>query len=210
MSQINLVVHNPKGGVGKTVISALATEWFLHQESTVNLVDADGNYSSSEWVQNNREEGREILTPQNPDVLIVDTKGVPGSAAPFFQSATLILTPFQPYGYDVSEAIEMFDALPPELRTKVAFIPNRLSALGSAKEQLAGIDQIRRVITEEGAGHLLPGLIDRIAVYPDLFNGSAENFYERKGGRSLTNAQHEASYLFQRMMEIILTVRAVA
>lgn len=209
MSQINLVVHNPKGGVGKTVVSALATEWFLHHDSTVNLVDADGNYSSSEWVENNREEGREILTLKDPDVLIVDTKGVPGSAAPFFQSATLILTPFQPYGYDVSEAIEMFDALPPEMRSKVAFIPNRLSALGSAKEQLAGIDQIRRVIADEGAGHLLPGLIDRIAIYPDLFNGSEKNFFERQGRASLKNAQQEASNLFQRMMEIVLT-RAAA
>ncbi len=53
-----ILVHNPKGGVGKTVVVALAAEWFLHRGRTVNLIDADGNHSCEDWIRNNLEEGR--------------------------------------------------------------------------------------------------------------------------------------------------------
>ncbi len=171
-----ILIHNPKGGVGKTVLAALAAEWFLHRGRAVNLIDADGNHSSQEWVENNREEGREIVTPVDPDVEIIDTKGVPGSAVPFLQGCDLILTPFQLYGYDVSEVIEMFFGLPAAFRRRVGFIPNRVRAMGLTREQGEGFDQIAGLIRQEEAGRLLPGLADRVAVYPDLFNGSVVNF----------------------------------
>ena len=193
-----ILVHNPKGGVGKTVVVALGAEWFLHRGRTIGLLDADGNHSCLEWVENNRDEGREIVTPVDPEIEIVDTKGVPGSAVPFLRDSALILTPFQLYGYDVSEVIEMFDGLPADLRRRVGFIPNRVRAMGPTREQQEGFDQIRSLIQQEGAGRLLPGLVDRVAVYPDLFNGSRINFFERQGGggRSVANAQREASDLF--------------
>ncbi len=200
-----ILVHNPKGGVGKTVVVALAAEWFLYRGRTVHLIDADGNHSCQEWVDNNREEGREISTPIDPDVEIVDTKGVPGSAVPFLRESDLILTPFQLYGYDVSEVIEMFDAFPAELRRRVGFIPNRVRAMGLTREQRDGFEQIVSLIEQEGAGRLLPGLVDRVAVYPDLFNGSPTNFFERHGGggRSVINAQQEAADLFREVERLL-------
>ncbi|MCP3957417.1 MAG: ParA family protein [bacterium] len=200
-----ILVHNPKGGVGKTVVVALAAEWFLHRGRTVNLIDADGNHSCQEWVDNNREEGREISTPVDADVEIVDTKGVPGSAVPFLRGSDLILTPFQLYGYDVSEVIEMFDALPAELRRRVGFIPNRVRAMGLTREQAEGFEQIESLIRQEGVGRLLPGLVDRVAVYPDLFNGSPVNFFERpaESGKSVANAQQESAELFRQAERIL-------
>ena len=194
-----ILVHNPKGGVGKTVVVALAAEWFVHRGRTVNLIDADGNRSCQDWVENNLDEGREIVTPVEAEIVIVDTKGVPGSAAPFLDRSELILTPFQCFGYDVAEAIEMFDALPAGYRERVGFIPNRVRAMGPTREQLEGFDQMKRLLREEGCGRLLPGLADRVAVYPDLFNGSRENFFDRRpaAGTSLVNAQREASDLFR-------------
>lgn len=202
---IQILVHNPKGGVGKTVVVALAAEWFLYRGLTVNLIDADGNHSCQEWIDNNREEGREIVTLDDPDVEIVDTKGAPGSAAPFLRASHLILTPFQLYGYDLSEVIEMFDSLPIELRQRVAFIPNRVRAMGLTREQREGFDQIGSLIRHEGTGRLLPGLVDRVAIYPDLFNGSRCNFFERRAeiGTSLANAQQEASSLFQEVENLL-------
>ncbi len=196
-----ILVHNPKGGVGKTVVVALAAEWFLHRGRTVDLVDADGNRSCQHWVENNREEGREIVSGHGAEIVIVDTKGVPGSAAPFLHGSDLILTPFQLYGYDLAEAIEMFDGLPAAYRSRVGFIPNRVRAMGPTREQLEGFEQIRRLLREEGAGRLLPGLVDRVAVYPDLFNGCSENFFERPaaGGASIGNAQEEAADLFRQV-----------
>ncbi len=206
-----ILVHNPKGGVGKTVVVALAAEWFLYRGRTVHLIDADGNHSCQEWVDNNREEGREVSSPIDPDVEIVDTKGVSGSAVPFLRGSDLILTPFQLYGYDVSEAIEMFYALPADLRGRVGFIPNRVRAMGLTREQLEGFEQIRRLIRVERKGRLLPGLADRVAVYPDLFNGARANFFQRSGagGRSVVNAQREAADLF-REVETILGLGARA
>ncbi len=200
-----ILVHNPKGGVGKTVVVALATEWFLHRGRTVNLIDADGNHSCQEWIDNNREEGREIVTPIEPEVEIVDTKGAPGSAVPFLRDTDLILTPFQLYGYDVSEVIEMFDALPADYRRRVGLIPNRVRAMGLTREQSEGFEQVRSLIREQGLGRLLPGLADRIAVYPDLFNGSPTNFFERgvEGGRSILNAQQEARELFVQVERLL-------
>lgn len=200
-----ILVHNPKGGVGKTVVVALAAEWFLHCGRTVNLIDADGNHSCEEWIENNLEEGRKLVTPLEPEVEIVDTKGAPGSAVPFLRDCDLILTPFQLYGYDVSEVIEMFDALPAELRQRVGFIPNRVRAMGLTREQDEGFEQIKRLIRHEGSGRLLPGLADRVAVYPDLFNGSAVNFFEQRagGGRSIANAQREAADLFEEVEKLL-------
>lgn len=200
-----ILVHNPKGGVGKTVVAALAAEWFLHRGRTVNLIDADGNRSCADWVQNNLDEGRQIVTHHDPEIVIVDTKGVPGSAAPFLRGSELILTPFQCFGYDVAEAIEMFDALPASDRGRVGFIPNRVRAMGLTREQIEGFEQIRRLLREEGAGRLLPGLVDRVAVYPDLFNGSEDNFFDRpaSGGASIANAQREAADLFLQVEELL-------
>ena len=203
-----ILVHNPKGGVGKTVVVALAAEWFLHRGRKVDLIDADGNRSCADWVQNNLDEGRKIVTDHDPEIVIVDTKGVPGSAAPFLRGSQLILTPFQCFGYDVAEAIEMFDSLPAAYRGRVGFIPNRVRAMGPTREQIEGFAQIRRLLREEGAGRLLPGLADRVAVYPDLFNGSGENFFDRRanGGASIANAQRESAELF-RQVEGLLELR---
>ena len=203
-----ILVHNPKGGVGKTVVVALAAEWFLHRGRKVDLIDADGNRSCADWVQNNLDEGRSIVTARDPEIVIVDTKGVPGSAAPFLRGSQLILTPFQCFGYDVAEAIEMFDSLPAAYRGRVGFIPNRVRAMGPTREQIEGFAQIRRLLREEGAGRLLPGLADRVAVYPDLFNGSGENFFDRRanGGASIANAQRESAELF-RQVEGLLELR---
>ncbi len=200
-----ILVHNPKGGVGKTVVVALAAEWFLHRGRTVDLIDADGNRSCADWVQNNLDEGRRIVTTRDPEIVIVDTKGVPGSAAPFLRGSELILTPFQCFGYDVAEAIEMFDALPAAYRGRVGFIPNRVRAMGLTREQIDGFEQIRRLLREEGAGRLLPGLADRVAVYPDLFNGSRENFFDRRpgGGASIANAQRETAELFRQVEDLL-------
>lgn len=200
-----ILVHNPKGGVGKTVVVALAAEWFLHRGRAVNLIDADGNHSCREWIANNRDEGREIVTAARSEVEIIDTKGVPGSAAPFLRENDLVLTPFQLYGYDQSEVIEMFDALPAGLRQRVGFIPNRVRAMGLTREQREGFDQIESLIRQEGAGRLLPGLADRVAVYPDLFNDSRTNFFEQHADEraSLTNAQREASSLFLRVENLL-------
>lgn len=193
-----ILVHNPKGGVGKTVVVALAAEWFLHRGRRVDLVDADGNRSCRDWIDNNLDEGRTIVTGEEADVTLVDTKGVPGSAAPFLRASDLILTPFQCFGYDVAEAIEMFDALPPAYRCRVGFVPNRVRAMGPTREQVEGFDQIERLLRQEGAGRLLPGLTDRVAVYPELFNGSSVNFFELPSSRSrsIANAQKEAAALF--------------
>lgn len=86
----------------------------------------------------------------------------------------------------------------PRVQHKVGFIPKRLRALGS-REQAAAVAQVNRLIhEEEKAGVLFPGLIDRIAVYSTLFDGSAVNFFDLdpSDNASLSRA-HENDHLFE-------------
>lgn len=46
-----IVFTGDKGGVGKSTLAVLITEWFLSQGKQVNLIDADPNQTSKTWVE---------------------------------------------------------------------------------------------------------------------------------------------------------------
>ena len=46
-----IVFTGDKGGVGKSTLAVLMTEWLLSQDKKVHLVDADPNQTSKIWTE---------------------------------------------------------------------------------------------------------------------------------------------------------------
>jgi cellulose biosynthesis protein BcsQ len=46
-----IVFTGDKGGVGKSTLAVLMTEWFLSRGKQVHLVDADPNQTSKTWAE---------------------------------------------------------------------------------------------------------------------------------------------------------------
>ena len=172
-----IVLTGDKGGVGKSTLAALLTEWFLSQGKQVNLIDADPNQTSKTWADKCHDVGYQVSTPDAP-VTIVDTAGTSGSSLTMYiRKADIIVVPFQPHVADLETVVGWFTSIHPELQDRVVFVPNRLTTPTLTREQREGLQQLRDVLKDEGRGRLAPGLSNRPAVYPPLLNGRSENFF---------------------------------
>jgi hypothetical protein len=199
-----IVVTGEKGGVGKSTITCLLTEWLLHNGHTVRVVDADPNETTREWVENCAREGRTVSIDSGAEFQIVDTAGRSGGGLKFVADAHLILAPFQPLAADVSRVAAWFMALHPRLQEKVAFVPNRLRAAMLTIEERAGLLETSTLIDHEGNGFMIrPGLFNRIAVYPPIFDGSNTNFFDGIGSASLEYAKRETAHVAVTALRII-------
>jgi len=199
-----IVVSGEKGGVGKSTFSCLLTEWLVHNQQAVSVIDADSNETTREWVSGCAEQGRQVSCDGPPEFEVIDTAGRAGSGLRFLNDANLILAPFQPQVADVSRVVSWFVALHPRLQQKVAFIPNRLRAAAATTEQRAGIAEIEKLVSREREGRLiLPGVTDRPAVYGPLLEGSRTCFFEQLGCESLRKAQWEVALVLGAAMKPI-------
>jgi cellulose biosynthesis protein BcsQ len=172
-----IVLTGDKGGVGKSTLAALLTEWHLSQGKQVNLIDADPNQTSKTWADKCEVLGYKVSTPAAP-VTIVDTAGTSGSSLnKYIRQADIIVVPFQPHVADLETVVGWFLSINPELQNRVVFVPNRLTTPTLTREQREGLQQLRDVLKDEGRGRLAPGLSNRPAVYPPLLNGRSENFF---------------------------------
>ena len=172
-----IVLTGDKGGVGKSTLAALLTEWFLSQGKQVNLIDADPNQTTKTWADKCKDFGYKVSTPDAP-VTIADTAGTSGSSLTMYiRKADIIVVPFQPHVADLETVVGWFTSIHPELQARVVFVPNRLTTPTLTREQRDGLQQLRDVLKDEGRGRLAPGLSNRPAVYPPLLNGRRENFF---------------------------------
>jgi cellulose biosynthesis protein BcsQ len=172
-----IVFTGDKGGVGKSTLAVLLTEWLLSQGTHVHLIDADPNQTSKTWVEKCDTLGYTVSVPDAP-VTIVDTAGTSGSSLnKYIRQADIIVVPFQPHVADLETVVGWFVSIHPDLQNRVVFVPNRLTTPTLTKEQREGMQQIRDVLQDEGRGRLTPGLSNRPAVYPPLLNGRKENFF---------------------------------
>lgn len=169
-----IVFTGDKGGVGKSTLAVLMTEWFLSQSKKVHLVDADPNQTSKTWAEKCEALGYKVNVPESP-VTIVDTAGTSGSSLnQYIRRADIIVVPFQPHVADLETVVSWFLSINAELQRRVVFVPNRLA---NTKEQRDGLQELRKVLKEEGRGRMAPGLSNRPAIYPPLLNGRKDNFF---------------------------------
>lgn len=189
-----LAVTGDKGGVGKSTIAALLAEWLLYNKYAIHIVDADPNQSTQTWIDKCREVGR-VISTREANITIVDTAGTSGSSlTKYIRQADLILVPFKPHVADLEVIVGWFLSLKEELQKRVFFIPNMLSP---TKEQRAGVEELKSVVSGERRGSVLPGLTERKAVYPPLLNGSKDNFFDSRLDK---NTRAETSKLFTEVM----------
>lgn len=170
-----IAVTGDKGGVGKSTIAALLAEWLLHQGRSIQIIDTDPNQTTQTWVDKCADFGRKI-SDSNAGITIVDTAGTSGSSlTKYIRHADLIIVPFKPHVADLEVVVGWFLSLKESLQSRVSFVPNMMS---NTKEQRSGVAELESVIAEETRGQLLPGLMERKAVYPPILNGSKKNFFD--------------------------------
>jgi chromosome partitioning protein len=175
--QLLISLTGDKGGVGKSTLAVLLAEWIISHGRTVRLIDADPNQTVQTCVDKCAEAGYAMSTP-GASTVIVDTAGTSGSSLHrYIRESRMILVPFQTHVADLETVIGWFESLNPRLQERVIFVPNRLA---HTKEQREGIAELEKVIEEEGRGRLVPGLSNRPAAYPPLFNARQENFFAVK------------------------------
>jgi cellulose biosynthesis protein BcsQ len=171
-----IAVTGDKGGVGKSTLVLLLTEWLKHQGSKVKVIDSDPTQNTQTWIDKCKRMGYEV-NDDKPSITIVDTAGTSGASnTQYIRDANLIVIPFQPHVADLETVVGWFLNIHPRIAENVVFVPNRLE---NTKEQREGISQLQNIITTEGRGALLTGLANRPAVYPPLMNGSSTNFFDR-------------------------------
>ena len=169
-----IVFTGDKGGVGKSTLAVLMTEWLLSQGKKVHLVDADPNQTSKIWTEKCEALGYKANFPEAP-MMIVGTAGTSGSSLnQYIRKADIIVVPFQPHVADLETVVGWFLSINEGLQSRVVFVPNRLT---NTKEQRDGLQELRQVVKEAGRGRLAPGLSNRPAVYPPLLNGRKGNFF---------------------------------
>ena len=184
-----------KGGVGKSTLAILLAEWLTKKGIRVNIVDADPNQTAQTCVDKCQEQGYRISTP-SASVTIVDTAGTSGSSLQrYIRQADLIIVPFQPHVADLETVVGWFLSLNESLQNRVIFVPNRLA---HTREQRDGLAELNAMLKEQGRGKLAPGLSNRPAVYPPIFNGRKENLFNTKLDPS---AEAELRQLFESILE---------
>lgn len=189
-----IALTGDKGGVGKSTIAVLLAEWFVIEGRPVTVIDADPNQTARTFLDKCQEQGYPISSPNAP-YTIVDTAGTSGaSLQKYIRQADIILIPFQPHVADLETVVGWFLSLNETLQQRVIFIPNRLA---HTKEQREGLAELQAVLKEQGRGRLAPGLSNRPAVYPPVFNGRKENFFRAKLDPS---AEAELRQLFESIL----------
>jgi chromosome partitioning protein len=196
MKEKLIAITGDKGGVGKSTLTALTSEWLLHNNYQVTIIDADPNQSTQTWIDKCGEHGRNINSGKL--ITIVDTAGTSGSSlSKYIRNADLILVPFKAHVADLEVIVAWFLSLKESLQERIFFIPNMVS---NTKEQRLGIQELENVINAEGRGKILPSLAERKAVYPILLNGNSTNFFDTKLD---VKTKLETTQLFQTILQLL-------
>jgi hypothetical protein len=205
MTTKTILVANPKGGVGKSLTTILAIEFFLMNKVPLEIVDADDNRTVENWRQFCGQKGRSIRNAKKPQLRIIDSAGLPSAMQTFLQEADVILAPYKSFTPDVARLIGWYrDDLPTDVRNKLCVFPNMLPYIHT-KDQRKGMETMRALLDVYGnLDRSLPALAAREGIYGRLFNGHPENFFDRKDeSQSFKNAQEEATALFNAFLPFL-------
>lgn len=206
-----LLTLNNKGGVGKSMTLLVMAEWFLHKKKSISLVDASGNPTTKEYLENCEATGRDTrpFSHPKPYVELIDTKGEAAAAAPFYNEATNILIPFQADAAAVSDTEKTFDNLSKASQHKVIFVFNFYGALIPIPKDSRDSYQAVIELAEDEDLPLIWGLCDRKAIYPPIYKGLQQNWFDLrvpdnpKKDQSLANAHFEVDRMCKKVLEIV-------
>lgn len=158
-----IVVVNPKGGCGKTMLSTNLASFFSHQGAITTLMDLDPQGSSVFWALNRPDNAPHIQLvdahncplnvtrswaiqpPRNTEVLILDTPARPDlvNLSPLLREATAILLPVVLEEFDlhaVTHTVQELRRMLPS-RQNMAVVINRFAASPTATRRAHDLEK---------------------------------------------------------------------
>lgn len=209
-----IAVVNQKGGAGKSTIAVHLACWLQRQKKPILLVDADGQKTSSIWLESlNYEIPFQVL--QNPDELLDQLPKLAQEAewllvdGPATLSETtralllwadLALIPCQPAGVDLASAsdtvrlVRQAKAIRGGLPKAALFLNKAIKGTKLKDEAFAVLQQVQDV-------KLLETIVHQRQVITDSFGQGATVF--DMTGTSAGVARRELESLFKQAMEVL-------
>lgn len=173
-----IVITGEKGGIGKSTLAALITEYLNFLNKKVNVIDADPLQVTQTYLNCCFKNGRDVNNKLDFEYQIIDTPGCSGPSSSYIQQADLILVPFLSQFADCQIIIPWFANQHPRIQKKVVFIPNRWQ---NTLEQRDGLNQIEDLTKNENAGKISEHFLShRPTVYGTVLNGNKDNFFINK------------------------------
>jgi chromosome partitioning protein len=209
-----IAVVNQKGGAGKSTIAVHLARWLQRQKQSILFVDADGQRTSSIWLESLEHEiPFRIL--QNPDelldqlpklakeyewVLVDGPATLSETTRALLLWADLALIPCQPAGVDLASAsdtvrlVRQAQAIRGGLPKAVLFLNKAIKGTKLKDEAFAVLQQVQDV-------ELLETIIHQRQIITDSF-GQGSTVFDLTGTPAGT-ARRELDSLFQQAMEVL-------
>ena len=200
-------ITGDKGGVGKSTIAILLTEWLLMRGYSCEFIDADPSQNAQTCLDKCKDEGYNISEPNAP-IKVVDCAGTTGSSiTKYVIKADVILVPFKPHVADIETVVGWFVSAKETLQDRVIFIPTHIDGKSGTREQKEGKQAMTDILKEQGRGSIGPEVKHRPAVYGPVMNERADNFFHLKLD---DKAKEELNELFFAVTDGLLEKKAYA
>jgi chromosome partitioning protein len=209
-----IAVVNQKGGAGKSTIAVHLARWLQRQKKSILLVDADGQRTSSIWLESLENEiPFQVL--QNPDelldqvpkltkqyewILIDGPATLSETTRALLLWADLALIPCQPAGVDLASAsdtvrlVRQAQAIRNGLPKAVLFLNKAIKGTRLKDEAVAVLRQVEDI-------QLLDAIIHQRQIITDAFGQGATVF--DLSGTPAGVARRELESLFKQAMEVL-------
>ena len=209
-----IAVVNQKGGAGKSTIAVHLARWLQRQKKSLLLVDADGQRTSSIWLESLEDEiPFQVL--QNPDELLEQIPKLakqyewllidgPATLSETTRAlllwADLALIPCQPAGVDLASAsdtvrlVRQAQCIRNGLPKAVLFLNKAIKGTRLKDEAVAVLRQVEDI-------QLLDAIIHQRQIITDAFGQGATVF--DLSGTPAGVARQELDSLFKQAMEVL-------
>ena len=209
-----IAVVNQKGGAGKSTIAVHLARWLQRQKKAILFVDADGQRTSSIWLESLENE-MPFRVLQNPDelldqlpklakeyewVLVDGPATLSETTRALLLWADLALIPCQPAGVDLASAsdtvrlVRQAQAIRGGLPKAVLFLNKAIKGTKLKDEAFAVLQQVQDV-------ELLKTIIHQRQIITDSFGQGATVF--DLTGTTAGTARRELDSLFKQAMEVL-------
>lgn len=209
-----IAVVNQKGGAGKSTIAVHLARWLQRQKNAILFVDADGQRTSSIWLESLEHE-IPFRVLQNPDelldqlpklakeyewVLVDGPATLSETTRALLLWADLALIPCQPAGVDLASAsdtvrlVRQAQAIRGGLPKAVLFLNKAIKGTKLKDEAFAVLQQVQDV-------EMLETIIHQRQIITDSF-GQGATVFDLTGTPAGT-ARRELDSLFKQAMEVL-------
>ncbi len=155
-----IVFGNIKGGVGKTTMAtAFIERWYPFRQVAGRDDDSQGSFGEAlDFIQ----EVRGVRFSEQPDILLIDTRGELGSIQT--DSADLIICPTGLSQVDINALAKFIGKCDDSQRARMAILPNKSKVTPARtliNQHQEAMDILHGFVESEGVLHVLPPVSQR-------------------------------------------------